>query len=170
MTYQYKDLLLIIEFSYTSAVKTVVFRCIPNFTKVFSHNPSLGFTSPLLMCSVCVCGLGRGSHFAGIWAETPEALRLLLAVLVRLVEKHPQSFIHQKPGWETQQPLGERRHKSGGRSQTPQRPTLSGRGQRRQGGARGKSQQGGEQRLETVKKKSDGFQVQGEQRRGSEAT
>lgn len=54
----------------------------------------------------------RGSlHFAGRWAETPEGSRLVLAVLVRLVEKHPESFVEQQPCWQTQQPLRERRER-----------------------------------------------------------
>lgn len=62
-------------------------------------------------------GWGRwgGLHFAGRWAKTPEGSRLVLAVLVRLVEKHPESFIEQKPCWQSQQPLGERREEEGER-------------------------------------------------------
>lgn len=33
----------------------------------------------------------------------------MLAVLVRLVEKHPESFIEQQPCWQTQQPLEEKK-------------------------------------------------------------
>lgn len=49
-----------------------------------------------------------GLHFAGRWTETPEGSRLVLAVLVRLVEKHPESLIEQQAR-QTQQPLGEER-------------------------------------------------------------
>lgn len=52
-----------------------------------------------------------GLHFAGRWAETPEGSRFVLAVLVRLVEKHPESLVEQEPCWQTQQPLGERRER-----------------------------------------------------------
>lgn len=46
-----------------------------------------------------------GLHFTGLWAETPEGSRLLLAVLVCLVEKHSESIVEQKPGWQPEQSL-----------------------------------------------------------------
>lgn len=36
---------------------------------------------------------------------------MVLAVLVCLVEKHPESFVEQKPCWQTEQPLGETRER-----------------------------------------------------------
>lgn len=52
-----------------------------------------------------------GSHFTGLWAETPKGSRLLLAVLVRLVEKHSEGIVEQKPCWQTEQPLERERER-----------------------------------------------------------
>lgn len=57
--------------------------------------------------------LGGDLHFAGTWAEALEGLRLVLAVLVRLVEEHPEIFVEQKPCRQTEQPLGETREGEG---------------------------------------------------------
>lgn len=57
----------------------------------------------------------RGLHFAGRWAEAPEGSWLMLAVLVSLVEKHPESLVDQKPRWQAEQPLGGRRERERGR-------------------------------------------------------
>lgn len=46
-----------------------------------------------------------GLHFTGLWAESPEGSRLLLAVLVRLVEEHSEIIVEQKPGWQPEQSL-----------------------------------------------------------------
>lgn len=48
-----------------------------------------------------------GLHFAGLWAEAPEGSGLLLAVLLRLVEKHSERVVEQKPYWQHEQPLQE---------------------------------------------------------------